>query len=281
MKFTNKSIILDENIYKSLLKNKFTNDGIISQNVNPVVSQLSDLENKLQKILSNNQLDAEQKFLQYQQIFKIYQNALEEARKPVKVVLESNVGPVKEIGAANLIENIPVTTNSIEASTSDLYGEVPDFTHTLSVPQRKKAEKILEYLKGKVQWNTKEEILDGGKPVRGSKIRNIINFLVSDRTKDKPPKGIESINKHLKNIDENVFGKRGLEYYLDTEFTPNFSSSPNTSKNKSRSFNNSSKSTLFGSAIATPGSSSNFLNNTLKQSSPSKLKHSPIKKNQS
>ena len=92
MKFTNKSIILDEKIYKSLLEKQQNTAKPI-----PPTTKLANFEKHMESILSNKTENDDQKFIRYQQLFSNYKNYLEDAKEPVKVVVESVLGPVQEV----------------------------------------------------------------------------------------------------------------------------------------------------------------------------------------
>lgn len=193
MKFATKSVLLDEDVYRSLLH---------GQNEKPVTAPPARAGQpnpsvEFEKILSDKSSDPDKKLANYQRAFSDHKHFVESSRKPTKGVFENQTGPIKEVTLTG--SRKPAQVAPVQRDT--------------------KAQKLARILEKRLQWNAYGEVLQkNGRPIKGSNIRSIVSFLVSNkRSSSTLPQGIRKLSKILATVDPKIFGWQGKQLLTGTK----------------------------------------------------------------
>ncbi len=150
-------IVVPEDIYNNLISQQ-------QQMVPPVISQLTNLDQQMQTVLSNPNIPADVKAADFNQLARRYRLMREmELNKPVPVAIQEPVEQVVQVKS-----NIPVNT----------------ITAAIPRPLQNKARILLEHLKqnpSTFQFSDKNELIVDGNKIEGSNLTDLVHEVVRNR----------------------------------------------------------------------------------------------------
>lgn len=160
---------------------------------------MNNLDREMNKILQDKYLPADSKMIQYLQVLRKYNTALDEKTKPYELEIRSEEQPV-------------AISNDTETDT--LLAAVPS-------KWRKNAEMLLWHVRKNphMQWSDKGELIVEGNKIVGSNIVDLLADFSKDSRNRRPAIGAEIFAKNLlkENIPrESVVNKKRLEVVQDT-----------------------------------------------------------------
>jgi hypothetical protein len=217
MQHTTKMVMVPEEAYSSLV-------GQQQQLIPPVAMQLSNLDNELKSILENPNLNVDNKYNQYYQIFKRYSNL--HGKQFGNVAPEPQIlPPLQQQQAEEKREMVSKATSTISPPVSEQF-----VLDSLPKIARRKGKLLFEHLKKKreIQWTDTGELVANGSPVEGSNVTDLLHFFTRDRPSVVPPKGaheladlLQETNVPMEAVVADSFNKVGtLGFNLGTLFSP-------------------------------------------------------------
>ena len=176
-----------------------------------LVTTISDLDQEMKDILSNNEIDDRTKAQSYQQLLQRYiLQSNKHRQRPVGRIEISQEGRSridKATGFMNKEDDFEVKTNSNIQKGADFETRV-----LKSVPThlKNKAVLLMDYVKANpdISWDHKDQLVSGSHTIKGSNGVDLINDLLRVRKTVKPPLGWETLASTLKqsNIPKEVIG---------------------------------------------------------------------------
>ena len=173
------------------------NPGSITNNA--LESSISNLDQEMNDILSDNTLNDRIKALAYQQVLQKYILQSEKYRNK----------PLGRVDIASLDDTTISKVNDIQVKDENL-----DFESRIlkSVPKhlKSKASLLLEYFKAnpRISWDEKDQLITDSQTLNGTNAVDLVNDLLRVRKSVKPPQGWETLASVLKhsNIPKEVIG---------------------------------------------------------------------------
>ena len=182
MQHSTKMVMVPQDAYSSLMSQQ-------KQLYSPLVTQLSNLDQELQSILTNPSIDSDGKYHQYMNVFKRYQSLQHQQAHPSQPPFPPPP-LVQKPAAADTVEDQPHLQAEFERRIVDgLPRQVRRkgkllFRHMRDDPQR------FNFLKS-------GELLAEGEVIPGSNITDLIHFATRKRPTARPPPGFEEFRELL------------------------------------------------------------------------------------
>lgn len=169
MQHATKMVMVPQEVYNSLLSRQ-------QESTEPLVAQLSNLDQQARDILSVPGVPADIKYGQYNQTLHRYRHLKEEQRKPLHVRLDQPAPAAMPVPIQNLIEGIPPR-------------------------HRAKARILMDHLMrhpSDFKWSDRGELVMAGKEIPGSSIVDLVHDFVRPRNAVAPATGAEEFSALLR-----------------------------------------------------------------------------------
>ena len=229
MQHTTKMVMVPQDVYSGLLTKE-------QQTFSPIVGQLANLDQELQKIMSDPSLSTDAKYQLYQQTFSRYQH-LKHQQFPTAPA--------------------PVISQPVQTQTNP---QIPKdaILDSLPKPSRRKGKILIDHLNRQsnaIQWLPSGELKLSGNVIPGSNITDLVHYVTRKRPTAQPPVGSDSFMQLLAetNVPREAISEAEEKFItpgtLGTHFSPFDASTP---KKIQFSLKKSTKSSRVKSYSATP-----------------------------
>jgi hypothetical protein len=223
MQHATKMVMVPQDAYSSLMSQQ-------KQMYSPVVNQLSNLDQELQSIMSNQNIPSDAKYHHYRQVFGRYQQ------------LRNQQFPQS---TPNFTKMSTDTQTFNDFAAKGLPIDERHLIETLPKPSRRKAKILLDHLKQNdrsFQWLDSGELVADGTTIHGSNISDLIHHVTRNRPTARTPEGSEQFSELLDktNVPKEAFNRSETTFRTPTtpfttfaagtSFSPTKTSTPKTKK---------------------------------------------------
>lgn len=166
----------------------------------PLMTQISSLDDEMQKILKDLSLTPDVKFKLYNQVLHKYSTLMQEQNKPIQVEIKETKPAVtkNEYVLEKVKKNLP--KGKLDAGT-----------------------RLANFLtnSNSISWNDKNELVIDGTLIPHSNIESILNYASRDVRRD-PPRGWDTFLRWLadENVPKSAIGNRKGRQQIDDIISP-------------------------------------------------------------
>ena len=187
MNYASKMLMVPQDAYSRLISQQ-------QEQLQPVVTQLVNLDEQMKTIMGNPNLPVDVKYSQYDQALRRYRLLKEQQQQPMRVQMAEQLVPEQvpeQVSTINPVNDLP--------KNSRLRGQLL-FNHIKRTPG--------------IAWSENGEVILNGRKVPGSNITDLVHDFVRDRPTVQPAAGWKEFSDALKNSNvpqEAIGNKRRMQ----------------------------------------------------------------------